>query len=208
MSTAALEAWTVPRLPEWEARRCFIIAGGRSVPRAQLMATLLPGNVIAIKDAVLIKPDAEIMFYSGRRFHKERPDLWGKYRGPMIVKRTVDKDVPVGVLQVRRKAAVDGINGLSEDPRYLGGFCSGGSALNLAFHLGAREIVLIGYDLSGQHWNPLHPLPRANPRIHETHRLSIDAMAEPLKRHGVRVINTSPWTALRNFERGPLKNFL
>lgn len=194
----APEAWTVP--PIWKGERCFIIAGGQSVPRLFFRDhPKLPGRILAIKDAVFFYPFADCMFYAGRRLHKERPELFAQYDGQLIVKRTVDDGVPERVKQVRRANAVNGISGLQTDPRYLGGWDSGGSAINLAYHFGVKQIVLIGFDLTGHHWNAAHPFPRARPQHHETHRISIDAMAQPLRRAGVEVFNTSPISTLKEY---------
>lgn len=200
--------WTVPAL--WKGERCFIIAGGPSVPRLKIFLSTLRGKVIAIKDAAFLQPTADLWFYAGRSFHQERPDVWAAYRGQMRVKRTVDrKGVPEGVLQVHRSGAgKDGLNGFQEDPQLIGGFCCGGSALNLAVHLGAREVVLVGYDLTGHHWNARHPYPAAKTSEHRRHRLSIDAMASPIARRGVKVWNTSAMSTLQEFEYADLDNFL
>lgn len=201
------DAWEVPRM--WDGERVFIIAGGQSVPRDVLTAANLPGRVIAIKDAAYFQPEADMFFYAERRLHKERPSLWRRYAGPLRVKRSVHDGVPEGVLQVARtKPDLRGINGLSTDRRRLGGHCSGGSALNLAFHLGAAEIVLIGYDLRGAHWNPSHPLRRARGSTHQKHAASIDAMAFPLRQAGVRVWNTSQISALKEYNFAKLTNWL
>lgn len=201
----ALEGWTVP--PLWKGERCFIIAGGSSVMEAHRKHNLarLPGRIIAIKDAVRFAPFADCMFYADAHLHRDRPDIFYKYRGSLIVKRAVHQKVPAHVRQVRRVWVPKGvdldkrISGLSTDPALLGGFDSGGSALNLAFHLGATDIILVGFDLRGKHWNPDHPLRDAGARVHRIHQRSIDAMAKPLRNLGVTVRNASPNSSLQEF---------
>lgn len=207
------QGWTVP--PIWKGERCFIIAGGqtaREVVNGFINETdrpRLPDYVMAVKDAAFLQPFAQCMFYADKRFHKFRPEVWQVYKGPMRVKRSVDENAPQGVLQVRRaRADSRGINGLSLDPALLGGHDSGGSALNLAFHFGAKEIVLIGFDLMGHHWNPDHPLPRAKMRAHLKHRASIDAMAAPLRSAGVKVLNASRLSTLREYRYVPLRHII
>lgn len=201
-----MDGWTVP--PMWQGERCFIIAGGQSVPRGMLTGATLPGRVIAIKDAAYMQPHADIFFYADRRLHKDRKDVWAAYKGPLRVKRSIDCKTPRDVRQVQRALAPrGGISGLSTDRTKLGGWDSGGSAINLAYHLGVREIVLIGFDLSGSHWNPAHPVRHAPLHIHEIHRRSIDAMAKPLRAAGVSVVNTSPSTSLREYPHADLKTY-
>jgi hypothetical protein len=198
--------WTVP--PLWKGERCVIIAGGASaVPTWEALRHRLASTdrTIVIKDAAVLCPAADLFFYAeGRRegrFHKVRPHIWAAYQGPMRVKRSVVADPPEGVLQVHRQfKGNDEPNGLALEPWLLGGHCSGGSALNLAFHLGAKEIILVGYDMGGTHWQgDRHPMPRAPAHVHDRHRVSIDAMAKPLGKHGVRVLNCSPVSRLREF---------
>lgn len=200
--------------PRWRGERVFVVAGGQSVTRSLTADHLcgrrqLPGKVIAVKDAVFLLPWSDIMFYSGARLHKERPDLFESFKGPEVWKRAVDDGVPPYVHEVvRQKPKAGYINGLSLKPDRLGGYCSGGSAINLAFHLGAAEIVLVGFDLQGQHWNARgHPFPNAAQAVHDRHRAAIDAMAEPLAAAGVRVFNVSPSSTLRGFERAPFSHF-
>lgn len=202
------EGWTVPQI--WKDERAYIIAGGSSVPREWLKAHKLPGRVLAIKDAALLVPDADCLFYADHHFHRDRADVFNAYTGPLIVKRTVHDDVPPQVRQVHRKRADKSkINGLSRQPDTLGGHDSGGSAINLAFHFGVKEIVLIGFDLRGAHWNLVsHPLPRARIRTHNLHRDSIDAMAAPMQEAGVTVWNTSLISNLIGFPRVPLASLV
>lgn len=207
-----VEAWTAP--PIWKGERCFIIAGGASVPRTWLMENrgLLKGPVLAVKDACLIVPAAECLFYGDAHFDRERPDVFKAYTGPLVVKRSLHEDAPAHVKQMRRwdvpKSSEDRILGLCTDPTMLGGWDSGGSAINLAFHFGVDSIVLIGFDLCGRHWNDEHPLPHARMRTHMRHRDSIDAMAPVLAKNGVTVWNTSPTSTLKGFAHASLASLV
>lgn len=205
------EAWTVPRL--WDGERVFVIAGGQSVPRTYLRENRLAGRVLAVKDAVFLYDAPDCLFYADPHdMHAQRPEIFRAYRGDLIVKRAVHEGIPARIKQVRRmftdKRKAARIQGLSLDPAMLGGWDSGGSAINLAFHLGAREIVLIGFDLTGRHWNPGHPLPNASIATHRRHRESIDAMAFALKAQGVAAWNTSPMSTLRNYPHADLASFV
>lgn len=195
------EGWTVPRL--WDGERCWIISGGQSVPRDFLANHRPPGRILVVKDGALLFPDADCMFYGDPHdMHKQRPEIFSAYRGPLTVKRTVHDGIPAHVKQVRRAMAdKNRINGLSLEPHLLGGHDSGGSAINLAFHLGVSQIVLVGFDYRGHHWNTLHPFPRSKMRAHDLHRVSVDAMAKPLRQAGVRVLNASSISNLTEYAR-------
>lgn len=191
--------WTIPR--QWPGARVFILAGGSSLPVSQLHR--LKGRMIAVKHAALVRPDAEVLFWAGRRFHREEPAVVCAHRGALLVKRTVDPEVPAWIRQVPRLKS----GGLSEDPARLGGLCAGGSAINLASLLGAREIILLGFDFDGRHWLASHPLVEAPEEHHQRHMAAICEMAPALANAGVRVVNCSARSRLPCFPKGDLDAF-
>jgi hypothetical protein len=91
-----------------------------------------------------------------------------------------------------------GDSGLELDPTGLRtGRNSGYQAINLAVHLGARRVILLGYDMKGGHWHKPHPDASRPPfAICLKHFATLPA---PLKAAGVEVINCTPGTALTAF---------
>jgi hypothetical protein len=94
-----------------------------------------------------------------------------------------------------------------------GGGNSGFQALNLAVQFGAREIVLVGFDMhvgAGVHWHGRHGPGLNNPDAHNTARwrATLDAQAGRLADLGIRVINASPNSALTAFPKTPLEDAL
>jgi hypothetical protein len=89
---------------------------------------------------------------------------------------------------------------------------SGGGAINLAIHRGAKRIILLGLD--GQyakdgrrHWHQQHK------KLGDAHSLPrwvtrFPSLAEHAKRSGVEVVNASRETALTCFARGVLEDLL
>lgn len=81
---------------------------------------------------------------------------------------------------------------------------SGYQAINLAVHLGARRILLLGYDMmrhSGKsHFFGEHPkgwLPSPYPDFVKF----FDSLRKPLARVGVEIVNCSRTTALKCFPK-------
>lgn len=105
--------------------------------------------------------------------------------------------------------------GLSLEPERIHGGGNGGyQALNLAVLLGARRIILLGYDMqhSGSriHWHGRHPDGMNNPR-ESTIRAwteNFRSTVPDLERAGVEVINASRETALDCFPRASLDSAL
>lgn len=88
---------------------------------------------------------------------------------------------------------------------------SGAQAINLAYLLGARRILLLGFDM--QHTGGLshffgdHP-PELRQRNPAAHVRRFDELAEDLKAAGVEVLNCTPETALYQFQRANLREAL
>jgi hypothetical protein len=90
---------------------------------------------------------------------------------------------------------------------------SGGAAVNLAVHLGAQRIVLLGYDLGygsheKRHFFGDHPQGLSNSHNFPTWRKAFATMVEPLKAMGVEVLNCTRTTALDCWPQVPLRDAL
>jgi hypothetical protein len=194
---------------EWNGERCFIICGGPSVREQRRMIPRLRGRVIAIKQAVALRPDADVMFVSGRDDAWVCKDFFPMFRGARIICRKAYPGFPESVLFMKRTKVSDR---LCLDPSHLAGLDAGTSALNLAFHFGASEIVLLGYDMSGARWfkpsEIKHHLPVPPQQHHDRHLAAAHGVAKDLARAGVKVWNASPSSAATFFEHRRLESFL
>jgi hypothetical protein len=89
---------------------------------------------------------------------------------------------------------------LSRDASTLGvGYTSGFSAINLAVHLGAARIVLLGFDMMGRHFFGEHPNNTVPP-----FGLAIpmfDRLIQPLADLHIDIVNASRTTAITAFPR-------
>jgi hypothetical protein len=101
--------------------------------------------------------------------------------------------------------------GLSLDPSVIHqGGNSGYQALNLAVLLGARRILLLGFDMGGEHWHPRHPYGLNNPSEGNFARWlrAFETGLPDLERAGVEVINATPGSALNCFPKANLEVLL
>lgn len=198
--------WTVPR--EWVGERCFILAGGASLRAQRALVSRLRGRIIAIKQSVLLRPDADVMFVSGRDDPQVCAPFFPQFRGTYIICRNAYPGFPP---EVKLLARSKDTGRLSTDPTHLAGLDAGTSAINLAFLFGATEIVLLGYDMTGGRWftgEIAHHLPRPPKRHFELHTAVLPTIAADLRAAGVRVVNCSPISTVTVFERQPLEAFL
>lgn len=201
--------WQVPRL--WPGGRVFVICGGPSITEQKNQIANLPRPIIAVKHAGFLRPDADILYFSGRDSKRESLPLFVLFRDRLIVSRGAYKveDAPDYVKVIGKSSVGDGgIMRLSKDPAVLAGYDSGSSAVNLAYLTGAAEICVLGMDFLGTHWMEGHPVPNAGEEKHGIHRRCMTQMAEDLAAEGVTVFNCSPISTLTCFPFRPLKDFL
>jgi hypothetical protein len=199
--------WSVPR--EWPGARCFVICGGESVRAQRHLISVLPKPIIAVKHGVLLRPDADVVFFAGERPQEIAPPLLKAFRGTYAVVRGKGHPVfPDWVKRVSRPVTHDG---LCDDPTMVCGFDAGTSAVNLAVHFGATEIVLLGYDMVGGRWfngEIPHYLPQPPESMFQIHMAPLPAIAADAARKGIRIVNCSPISRVTCFERQPLEALL
>lgn len=81
---------------------------------------------------------------------------------------------------------------------------SGFQALQLAIWLGAKRILLLGFDMKEKdgraHWHAEHPIPTPG-NIYGSMIECFNGIAPELKKRGIEVINASPDSALKCFPK-------
>lgn len=199
--------WQVPR--EWIGERCFILAGGDSIKAQRKLIPGLKGHIIAIKEGVLLRPDAEVLFLGGEATDALVKDLIPKFRGRYMVARgKFPSTLPPACHRLTRTKIH---TALCDTPGQVAGYDSGTSAINLAYQFGATEIVVLGMDMCGGRWfKDEWPHPQMHiPEDHfRTHMGPLPAFAADAKRKGIRIVNCSPISRIDCFEKRPLEAFL
>ncbi len=206
---------SVPRL--WPGSTIACLATGPSLNAADVDFCRGKVPVIAINDAHRLAPWADVL-YSGCRswypHYKGVPSFTGvKYGiGSQIGKANPFHKYPE--IQVLKAA---GEHGLELDPS---GLCVGGgagnsgySAINLAVHLGATRIVLLGYNLSWPggkaHFFGNHPSAlNQHEGLVRIFLRGFATLVDPLNALGVRVINATKDSALKCFPKATLTEAL
>lgn len=210
---AAVSNWTAPplwRVPkDWAGERCFVICGGESVRAQRDLIPQLRGRFIAVKHGVLLRPDADVLFFAGERPAEISPPLLKAFTGKYIVVRGRGHECfPLEAKRVGRTFTHDW---WSQNPEEVAGFDAGTSAINLAMLFGATEIVLLGYDMVGARWfkpgEIQHYLPAPPETDHQRHMAPLPSLAEDAVRHNVTIWNTSE-ISRAPFPFRPLESFL
>ncbi len=195
--------WPVPR--EWHGSRCFVLCTGESLKKQAHLVPRLKGRIIAVKHAVLLRPDADVLFLSGEGCADVARQLIPVFKGThIIVRGKSDPSLPQNVKRVARTKDHDRLCDL---PGHLMGRDAGTSAIDLAYHFGATEIIVLGMDMQGGHYCA-HPLPRPPESHFKRHMEVLPLMAADAKSRGIRIVNCSPTSRVECFEKQPLEMFL
>jgi hypothetical protein len=196
---------TVPKLFPNSTVVC--IGAGPSLTPAEVDACRGRAPVVVINNSYKLAPWADVLYAADRKWwdwEKGAPAFLGlKYSiAPMLAGLYPD-------VQVLRNT---GASGLELEPTGLRtGMHSGYQAINLAVHLGAARILLLGYDLSDapdgrKHWHPDHPGRNASP--YPQMLAAFPSLVEPLSAIGVTVVNCSRRTVLEVFPKARLEDEL
>ncbi len=198
----------------WPNSTIAILATGPSLTAEDVEFCRGKVPVIAINDAHRLAPWADLLHSSDRTWwnhYKGVPSFHGPKYG---LGSHPGKANPFHKLPDVQVLRYTGDDGLELDPSGLrSGGNSGYAAINLAVHLGATTIVLLGYNLSWPggkaHFFGNHPA--ALNQQEGLVRIFIRAFAtlvEPLKALGVRVINATKDSALKCFPKATLAEAL
>jgi hypothetical protein len=180
------------------------VASGPSLTPQDVDACRDRAPVIAVNDAMRLAPWADVLYACDARWwseHHETTALTGRKYGLRFVSGRED-------VTVLSQGSDDG---LSLDPTTLNtGKNSGYQAINLAVHLGATRVLLLGYDMQPgpagrMHFFGDHPWARGQVPPFPLFLRLFDTLVAPLRAAGVEVLNCSQQTALRAFPRVSLE---
>lgn len=190
---------TVPKL--WPGSTIVCLGSGPSLTAADVAQVRGLARVIAVNDTYRLAPWADVLYACDAKW-------WGWHKGvPTFpgLKYTLQPQAArwPGV-QLLRNAGQDGLELKPDGVRT--GQNSGYQAINLAVHLGAARILLLGYDMQGKHFFGAHPDQSAPPFAICLKRFA--TLVAPLRAAGVQILNCTRKTALTCFPCVPLETAL
>ncbi len=192
----------LPEFPDWTGERALIVGGGPSIaemPWAEIRH--FDGRVIALNEAGLtVVPEADAFYWADPRWGKWNVDRYHLNKSPWKYTSTdgnID-DWP-GTQYVQTENTVP----FHTIPQKIMGTDSGSRAINLAYHMRLRAVVLIGFDM--------HDYPKAEWRKGNFHNMHKDDVHPNCRRdvfmpshktisenlpEGFEVLNATPGSAL------------
>lgn len=183
-------------VPIFAGNTTLIFASGPSLPNLWSADRSIPFPSIAVNDAWKIAPTADILYATDAHWylhHKGVPKFEGVkvgYGGPG----------PAGVIWLQGS----GPSGFDERLGWVRhGLNSGYVAVHLAAQLGARRIVMVGFDMrpvNGKaHWFGDHPKRVSRAMPFERWITNFGDLAKIMKGRDVEVVNATPGSALKCF---------
>jgi hypothetical protein len=189
----------------------IILASGPSLTQEQIDIALASGHKTIVVNATYQKALTASLMYSGDFlfFKTYMADIVKRFRGEVW---SQDATTCARWPKVKRVRAANR-EGLGRDGKIHLNGNSGFQAINLAFFLGYRRIVLLGFDMrlgpkGEKHHHPDHPSPMVQGQtfsewLHKSNRLSLD-----LANAGCEVLNATPSSALSCWPMVNLKDVL
>lgn len=198
--------------PDWRGETVVLIGGGPSAAEVDVEAARGRARVIAINNSWQLCRWADILYACDLRW-------WERYLGslrefgglklcssPVALRRGwVDGHVRITQGDDRFQPGPPGTVGWAGN----GGF----HMLNLAVQMGARRVLLVGFDMRvdhGVHWHGLHDGKLDNPKARnvERWRRCMDEAAPVIAEAGTEVINCSRISALESWPKMAIEEAL
>lgn len=162
---------------------------------------------IACNNAFILADWAEVLFGADSRWWQTNAWALHKHVGwYKVTRRAPPGRMPFPI----RCVNADHKGGLSLDPTVIRGRNSGHMALNVATLMGAKKVVLIGFDLHTRgptHFHALHQKP-ANIEAFKTWLGDFDLAKPILEKAGIEVLNANKQSALKAFPFCELEEFV
>lgn len=201
--TPPLTYATVPEL--WPGRTVVIAASGPSLCAEDVACCRGAVPVIAVKDAIRLAPDAEILYGCDAAFWARA----GGYPGFRGLKFSIDPNAAPHGVHILKYTGVDGLERDRAAVRH--GHNSTYQALHVAIHAGARCVLLLGADMGHGVHGPKYFYGDRIGQVRSPFALflaSFATLVEPLAAAGIEVLNCSRASALTCFPRVPLVDAL
>lgn len=193
--------WTVPAM--WAGRVVLVLATGPSLPG--LLKQLPKGRSgaasVAVNDAFRLAPWADMLYGAD--------PVWWRHHAPDALKFAGLKATANDSCEFRavRCLRPSGAEGFDPDPACIRtGGNSGYQAVHVAIHAGAARIVLLGFDMRGDHYFGRHAEPLSNTDAATYARWT--ERFDALNNRGADIVNCTPGSALTCFRRSELRREL
>ncbi len=205
--------WGIPEI--WSGSTVFIIGGGPSLLKQDL--SLIHGKrVIGVNQAYKLGPWVDVCWYGDKGWYDSNRPMINEYGGLIVTCSTESINKRRSRIKYVGRSKQAGIE-YSKRTHVAWNSNSGGSAINLAYWLGARTVVLLGFDMQNPidpkdlqtHWhNDYKPVFDNRKKLNDPYPRFMKtwpAIKRDADKIGLRIINATVGGALELFERKTLE---
>jgi hypothetical protein len=193
--------------PIFKGETIYLIGGGPSLKGFDFNK-LKGKKTIAINKAFLHVPFADVLYWTDTRVYQWYSKQIDAFSGLKVTNKPnpIKSDI-INLLNTGKTGLETKNNGLRH------GNNSGYAAINLAYHLGASKIILLGYDMGNvknrTHWHDGYNIPKSKDNLYQTSMLpNFDTLVEPLKKKNVEILNANLNSNITCFKKIDLKSSL
>ena len=203
-------------LKDKKDKSLFIVGGGPSLNNFDW--TLLEDkNVLVLNRGLEKLPNALALLWNDVKFHKDNEERIKNFPG---IKITTTRYMKPGsshpcdcdIVWVKGRNYLSDFRGTIEESPYLinQGSNTGYSALNVAYHLGAKTIYLLGYDMKidkdKTNWHNGYPNQSSlTPKMMKTFLMVFQGSNELYKEKDIKIYNVNNNSELTEFETKSLE---
>ena len=198
---------SIPKL--WPGSTIFVIGGGPSISHLVGQNWLDGKIVIAVHHSIKVILKPSVWFCADTRAYWELQDIINAFEGFKVSLniRTEEWKSVEGHGNINVINQGKGV-GLSDNPRCL---CynqnGGGTAIDLAYHFGAKRIILLGFDCNQANAKDSYSSHTRQKTIVPWQNSSVcQKLDNSAKSKGVDIINCTPNSGLPIIRRGNLKD--
>lgn len=220
--------WSIPR--EWVNDTAVIFGGGPSLRPEDVEVAIRRGwRRIAVNNAYILDPAADVLVWGDKRWYEwNRFDLH-RHTGPYKITwqevqpvrgckyhllrhagmpptvRHLLNDLRLFSEAAQLRRTMDallrhGRSLLADDPGTIAATNTGQGAINVAYHFGAKRIILTGFDMQTlrvgkkvvHNWHNLHRRDINPDRYQAVFAPAIQAVATLLREKGIEIVNCTP----------------
>lgn len=184
----------------------YIVGGGPSLKGFDFNR-LKDKTVIAVNKAFFHLPFAQVLYWSDTRFYEWHGKEVDLFKGIKVTCRSQPKKADIiNLINTGKNGLETMAYGLRD------GGNSGYAAINLAYHLGAKRIVLLGFDMQTNgketHWHDGYSSTANTETMARLMLPNFDTLLEPLDKRKVKVYNASQASAITCFPKISLEEAL
>ena len=224
--------WQVPKI--WENGEVWIIGGGSSIIQqfeipqkvsqkvlemkasietySPFLSKIHNKHVIGVNAAYLLGDWIDIIFFGDKGFYLSHARGLAGHSAMKVSCNPYLNNINWVKFVQRDNTKV---RGLTDNPKKVSwNYNSGAAAINLAVHLGAKKIVLLGFDMklqnNNQHWHNVYNTSNKK-RFHlpfERHLRGFPNIAKDAEKLGVEILNASPDSAITVFKKVNVKDLV